>query len=699
MKNLILTLVIVLAFSMLSKGTGIDVETARKAAHNVYIMYNQSPKSTSELNVTLSRVFKSAENTPLAYVFNYNENEGFVILSADDIARPLIGYSFEGAFPEGELIPSFAFWMKHYTLEIETAIRNQDQPHSDAAAQWTEVLQPNPAKKDVQMVQPLLLTRWNQDDPYNELCPVDAAGPGGHVYVGCVALSMAQVMKYYNHPATGTGSNTTYSWQNGGYGTLTVNFANQTYLWNNMPNALAGSNLEVAKMLYHCAIAVDMNFSPDGSGSYTELVVTALKSYFKYNTTCSYKDRDAYTLTNWKNLLKAQVDAGKPMCYNGSGDGGGHAWNCDGYEGELFHMNWGWGGSANGFYDLDDLTAGGYTFDYNFGAVIDIYPASGYPEGCGTTPKMINGPEGTFNDGSGNADYTNNKDCLYQIQPDCGQKVQLSFDAMYLASGDTIFVYNGTGTGDPVLATYTAANVPTPTTYLYSTNGAILIRFKTDGSGVAEGWYASYKVTYCSGTAVFSDASGTVTDGSGPCDYKNSTLCTFDINPTDVNLFNISFPEFNLPSSDTNDYVMIYKNSMSTANLIGKYHGANVPPSMNIDATRLYVRFKSSADLTSGGFSLNYNATMDIPRTTANFSQIVIFPNPSAGDATISFVAEKPAELTMTITDLAGREISSSNETVQQGQNYIPVSMAEKGVYLIRLQNSEDFITLRWVRQ
>lgn len=699
MKNVIFTLTLILIFSFGIFGKGIDPETARKAAVNVYVMYNPFNKSAEDLTVTLNRVFTDESNTPLIYVFDYNNNEGFVIISADDIARPLIGYSFEGSFPQGQLIPSFAFWMKHYTDQIETAIREEQNPHPDAQAQWMEVLTSSPVKKNVKMVQPLLLTQWNQDDPYNELCPADAAGPGGHVYVGCVALAMGQAMKYYNYPTTGTGSHTTYSYTNGGYGTLTVNYAAQTYLWNNMPNRLTGSNLEVAKLLYHCAIAVDMNFAPDGSGSFTNLIASALKTYYKYASACSYKQRSSYTTTNWKNLLKAQVDAKKPMCYSGSGDGGGHAWNCDGYEGELFHMNWGWGGSANGFYDVDGLTAGGYTFTYNFGAVIDIYPASGYPETCSPTPKQITGAEGTFNDGSGNQNYANNSDCQYLINPTCGQKIQMNFDAMFLGTGDTIFVYNGNSTGSPLLGTYTAANIPATNTYHNANNGAMLIRFKTDGTDNAEGWYASYKVTYCSGTETYTDAAGTVSDGSGTCEYKNSSLCTFDLNPVNVSMFNLNFTSFSLPSADTNDYIMIYKNSMSTANLIGKYHGQNVPAQINIDATRLYVRFKSNATVTGGGFTFDYNATMDIPKTSGNLSQVVIFPNPSHGDAMISLDAAVPAEMMMTVIDITGKTIDSKPVFVKEGSNYLPFSVEKNGVYLIRLQNNSDIITLKFVKQ
>ncbi len=699
MKNLIFTLIIIVAFSLNMSGKGIDVETARKAAINVCILYNPVEKSLSDLNLTLTRTFKSDTETPLFYVFNINETEGFIIISADDIAKPIIGFSFEGPFPSGELIPSFRFWMNNYADQIDNAIKNNLQPHPDAAAEWQEVLTNSPKKKDVQMIQPLLLTLWNQDDPYNELCPADAVGPDGHVYVGCVALAMAQVIKYYNYPTTGTGSNTLYNWENGGYGTLTVNFAAQTYNYNNMPNSLSASNTELAKLCYHSAIAVDMYFGPDGSASMTEKIVTALETYFKYATACNYKSKISYTETSWKNMIKAQIDAKKPMCYSGSDATGGHAWNIDGYIGETFHMNWGWGGSANGYYDIASQTAGGYTFNQNFGGVFDIYPASGYPENCTSTPKLISGAEGTFNDGSGNQNYDSNKDCLYLIQPACGEKIQLNFDVMSLGSGDFVYVYDGDNTGSPLLATYSSANIPAANAYLYSYTGAILIRFTTDASSVAEGWYASYKVTYCGGTQIFTTPSGTVTDGSGICEYKNSAICTFDLNPTNVGTFDLNFTEFLFPSSDTNDYIMIYKNSMSTQNLLGKWHGLNVPTTMNIQATRLYIRFKSSVSITGGGFTVLYNATVDIPRNSDNLSQILLFPNPSEKDALISLDAAQTTDITITILDITGKTIQQYILPVEKGHNYLPVSVENPGVYFVNLQNSTDIVTLKFIKQ
>ncbi|PKP21234.1 MAG: hypothetical protein CVU05_07240 [Bacteroidetes bacterium HGW-Bacteroidetes-21] len=696
--TLLFTLLAIFTISF-SFGKGIDIETAKKAAGNVYVMLNPAKKSASEIQVQLGRIFSDENNQPTLYVFNVNYNEGFVIISADDNAKPVAGYSFEGSFPEGKLIPHFQFWMDHYAEEIKWAAKNPQSVTSEIKQKWDEVLVSHAMAKEVMMVQPLLLTTWNQDWPYNELCPVDVDGPGDHVYVGCVALAMGQVMKYYNYPPTGQSSNTTYNWQNGGYGTLSVNFASQTYNWNNMSNRIIGNNLEIAKMLYHCAIAVNMNFAPDGSGSQTEYIATALKNYFKYSTNVTYKYKDSYTETNWKNLLKAQIDASKPMAYSGQGDGGGHAWNCDGYQDDMFHMNWGWGGAANGYFEVASMTAGGYTFSSDFGAVVDITPASGYPEGCTSTAKVISGADGTFNDGSGNQNYANNKDCRYLIQPACGEKIQLNFDAVYLSTGDSLYVYDGNSTSSPLLATYSSSNVPSSSVSLTTSNGMLLVRFTTDGSGTAEGWYASYRVTFCSGTETITAASGTVTDGSGTCDYKNNSLCTFDLYPPGVTNFNLNFTSFQLPSTDTNDYVMIYKNSMTAANLVAKYHGQNIPSQLNLEATRVYLRFKSNSDVLGNGWTVVYNATTDVPQNIANLQELILYPNPSQSNAFISFTSPVNDKIEITMTDITGKMISNNVIEASEGQNLFEVNAPETGVYLIHLQTSSGTATLKFIKQ
>jgi hypothetical protein len=215
---------------------------------------------------------------------------------------------------------------------------------------------------------------------------------------------MAQVMKFWNYPTTGTGF---HSYNHSTYGTLSANFGSTTYNWTNMPNQLTSASTStqrsaVATLMYHCGVSVDMNYgvaSEGGSSAYvissasavTHCTEYALKTYFGYKSTLQGIKKANYTNTNWINILKTELNAGRPMVYAGFGDGG-HCFVCDGYDNNnFFHFNWGWGGSYDGYFTLDALNPGsggigGGSYSYNDGqqAVIGIEPASG-----GTTPQSI----------------------------------------------------------------------------------------------------------------------------------------------------------------------------------------------------------------------------------------------------------------------------------------------------------------------
>ncbi len=194
-------------------------------------------------------------------------------------------------------------WLKHYASDVQYA-RESKIEIGENRNLWTELssgnMQSFPREREASA---LIGTNWNQDWPYNELCPADAAGPGGRVYAGCVATAMAQVLKYWNKPITGQGTNTYYA---GGYGYQTANFGATTYLWDQMPNSISSSNLPVATLLYHCAVSVNMNFAPDGSGSNGMLARSAMQNNFRYPN-ASYVQKQSYSTTNWKTCSKPSL--------------------------------------------------------------------------------------------------------------------------------------------------------------------------------------------------------------------------------------------------------------------------------------------------------------------------------------------------------------------------------------------------------
>jgi len=323
------------------------------------------------------------QETVYFYVFNFGIN-GFVIVSGDDDVLPILGYSNEGNFDVDDIPTNTKKWLEEYKNQIRYVIYHNISATYEITEKWNELRR---AKKTdfiaKAAVAPLLTTKWNQSPYYNALCPSSSV-------TGCVATAMAQIMKYWNYPAKGTGF---HSYNHQTYGTLSANFGSTTYQWSSMPNMVNSVNNAVATLMYQVGVSVDMNYSPQVSGAYVISAQSpvqhcseyALKTYFDYKNTLQGVQRSNYNQTQWISLLKAELDASRPILYAGFGSGGGHAFVCDGYDNNnYFHFNWGWGGAYDGYFQINALNpsgtgTGGGTGGYNTGhqAVIGIEPPSG----------------------------------------------------------------------------------------------------------------------------------------------------------------------------------------------------------------------------------------------------------------------------------------------------------------------------------
>ncbi len=295
---------------------------------------------------------RSSEGSPIYYVFNVS-NDGFIIVSAEDFTLPILGYSDENEFDKNNIPVNMADILLDYKAEVQYA--QKMGLTADAEILKAREDQLSNAVQYRSSVAPLLgAIKWDQSPYYNDLCPVYNSY-GSRCPVGCVATAMAQIMKFWEYPAQGQGSHSYYS----SYGTLSVNF-NVNYDWASMPAAtLTGPNSECAKISYHCAVSVDMEFGPNGSGAYQTDVPAALVNYFKYKNTAGNANRSSYSTTQWANLVKSELDAGRPVQYAGHGTAGGHSFVCDGYNSSgYFHFNWGWGGSSDGYFLLNALNPG-----------------------------------------------------------------------------------------------------------------------------------------------------------------------------------------------------------------------------------------------------------------------------------------------------------------------------------------------------
>ena len=401
--TMILALLLMIAMPMMAER--VTPETARKVAST--FLNNNGAKANQLTDLSNEAGFKNL------YIFN--GNLGFVVMAADDCVRPILGYSLTDKFDAKDMPENLRWWLQGYSDEIQSAIDNKTRATSETSKMWKDLIEGNyKAGKATMVVAPLIQTKWNQNKYYNDLCPAVSDGPNGHAYTGCIATAMAQIMKYWSYPSTGIGSHS-YTW-NGQI--LNADFGATTYDWNNMldyyeyyyengtdpyaqwPSEPSAEEIAaVATLMYHCGVSVEMEYggsSTGGSGAPTLYVADALKTYFNYKNTAHYEQKSSnstinYTDAEWITMLKADLNANRPIQYGGldPNGNGGHAFVCDGYNSDdYFHFNWGWAGRYNGYFSINNLDTGAnsgeagagngvYTRDQE--AVFGIEPGSMVP--------------------------------------------------------------------------------------------------------------------------------------------------------------------------------------------------------------------------------------------------------------------------------------------------------------------------------
>lgn len=352
------------------------------------------PVDPATARIVASNILSGAEIEDCSYKLPFDEmylfcgadGHGFVVVSADDCAVPVVGYSATSVFSTDA--KAAMDWLAAGAMQIAD-LRNRGVAQSDYVAdQWEKALAGQSRKDGNDAVPPLLTTTWNQSPYYNTQCPYDNSHYTRAV-AGCGAIAMAQVMKYWNYPATGYGY---HEYVHPSYGTLTADFGNTSYQWSLMPDDLNGTSSAeqvnaVATLVYHAGVSIDMQYSSGNSwsylfyyGHYGVCIETALPTYFGYSSDVHAVLMDEYSNAEWQSLLLGELQANRPIIYRGANieDNNGHIFVCDGYDGEgRFHFNWGWGGYADGYFAIGSLNADDYN-DYSFGnsAVVGIHPAA-----------------------------------------------------------------------------------------------------------------------------------------------------------------------------------------------------------------------------------------------------------------------------------------------------------------------------------
>ncbi len=375
MKRNIFLLISLLAISISAMADKVSVRTAQIAAQTFMSQRMGTPQQLSLVD------FADRDEFPNFYVFG-NEH-CFVIIAGDDCVQPVLGYSTEFGI-NAEPMPEAVYdWLRVYDKGIAFAKERHIETKYEIQTEWESLLNGMGLEPKMRSrVEPLIKSRWQYGTPFNNLCPADTAGPGGHAKTGCGAVAMAQLMNYWEHPVRGTGSFSYTPSSHPEYGTQTVNFGNTVYDWDHMRNVYqkSYSDIEaeaVATLMYHCGVSVRMDYGPDASGTSTSRIDDALIEYFNYNNSMSYKEKDGhYSDAQWIAMLKNDLNVERPVIYRGQSQNNsvGHIFVCDGYdENDYFHFNWGYAGRWDGYYAIGSLY-GGANYSYVNRAIFGIFP-------------------------------------------------------------------------------------------------------------------------------------------------------------------------------------------------------------------------------------------------------------------------------------------------------------------------------------
>ena len=364
-RNIVLSLLSFLIVSV-SYAESVSLEKAKKIAETVLGKNGSDKKIVTELKFSAQAKsrFNLNADSPAFYIFNSADSLGFVIVSGEDRLPSVFAYSCDGFIGEDVDMPNgLSFYLEAYSRYVEEVRLGKSKPmirYADDTVADT-------------VVGPLVKSKWGQDEPFNLYVP-------NSYPVGCVATAMAQIMFHYKWPNQGMGS-MRYEW-NGKF--VEENFAEHTYDWSVMKNTANANRMgkakdAVARISYDCGVATQMQYGEGGSGTQDDLAYVAYYKFFDYDaSSLDFKRQmSCASQEEWEKLIYDELDKKRPIQFSAfdSNDGGGHSFILDGYDSNGFvHVNWGWNGEGNGFYDLELMDVMSYKFNMQQSAIIGIVP-------------------------------------------------------------------------------------------------------------------------------------------------------------------------------------------------------------------------------------------------------------------------------------------------------------------------------------
>lgn len=329
---------------------------SRSAAYRMAVQFSTThlgQNSTAKIRLHKASV-RLQGDTPAYYAFNIGTDEGFILVAGDDVAGTILGYSDHGTFDTERLPEGMKALLQTYSAQTEL-LRSQAVKKATVASHSA--------------ISPLITTHWNQALPYNLYCPI-VGDQLERSYTGCVATAMAQIMYYHRWPLTKTKFIPAYGYLYSTSTSVKVDKAMPTtFDWDAMTtdydeDTTTEAAKAVAKLMVYAGKSVKMQYSAYGSGTSSANIPVALKRYFGYDESVRLVNRFEYTSAGWDSLIYNEISKQRPVLLSAvavaGSNTGGHAFVCDGYDGEgRYHINWGWGGYSDGYFKLELLDPNG----------------------------------------------------------------------------------------------------------------------------------------------------------------------------------------------------------------------------------------------------------------------------------------------------------------------------------------------------
>lgn len=372
-KSILLLAISAAIFESVSGRTRTEAEMAASA---ISIVNQAKPGMTQQAPLQKATLIERRNAVAL-----YQVGERFAFVSTDDLLPEVLGYTDQALNPEN-LNPNLASWLnavEHVGQEIIAKGGNAGPARAIA-----------PGEQYAEYIDAMCSTHWDQDEPYNNLCPIGTESgynwqgyeSEGRCVTGCVATAMAQVLNYHQAPVIGIGTHSVQVKQkNGSYQTYTADYEQENYDWDHMIDDYATVNYTeeeahaVALLMYHCGVAADMVYATDGSGTYMNNCRDGLERNFGFQSAVLLA-RDSYSEAQWMEYVYNELNNDRPIIYAGDDMNyrAGHCFVLDGYDTRGYvHINWGWGQNhGDGFFEIGLLNVSPYQFKWYQEMVIGV---------------------------------------------------------------------------------------------------------------------------------------------------------------------------------------------------------------------------------------------------------------------------------------------------------------------------------------